>query len=239
MKLRSNRAEAWVEPEVNSNPADLEPLVQPPPEPPRPEPADASLALVAALQLSHMAIPRGPNRAVHAAEVAEIEQLRAQAALMLFRVFRTFAYSVDLLFYPAELRYYVTLSQDERPWRALRAAEFDAADAAFRHFEEQALRLAEVEVCRAQLNAQTEKLSRLLAMSQEHAERLQQDLDSHAQATIRVTTRQQQLRKEVAQLEAKRVAAQAQLSKVERQIQRMNATANERLPHLATKRNES
>ncbi|VWD63942.1 lipoprotein [Burkholderia lata] len=194
---------------------------------------------IATSRVSHLVIPRGSGRTVQTAEVAEVEVLRAQAALLSFREFRAFAYSVDLLFYRAELVYYITLSQVERPWRVLRTAEFEAANAAFRHFEEQALRLAEIEVRRAQLEAQTQQLSERLAASEVQAERLRQDLEAHAAATLLVTSRQQQLRKDVVQLEAQRVMAQAQLNKTQRQIQRLTVTGNERLQYLAPRHVES
>jgi hypothetical protein len=43
------------------------------------------------------------------------------------------------------------------------------------------------------------------------------------------------VRKEVSQLEAQRVAAQAHLNKAHRQMQQLNLTSNEAIPHLPTR----
>jgi hypothetical protein len=154
-------------------------------------------------------VPSPPTgRAIQIADTAEVEWLAEEEALTPFRVFRSFDYSVSLLFHARELAYYVALYQEGALWRALKAADLDAAEAAFHHFEEQATRLSEGETRRAQLAAQNEQL---------------------AQA---VTGRQHQVRKEVSQLEAQRVAAQAQLNKAHRQIHQLNLTSNEGVPHL-------
>jgi hypothetical protein len=172
------------------------------------------------------------GRAVQMADTAELEWLTEEEALTPFRVFRSFDYSVSLLFHARELAYYVALYQSGTLWRALKAADLDAAEAAFHHFEEQATRLSEGETRRALLSAQNEQLARMIAQSEARAERLRCDLQRNAVQEQTVTGRQHQLRKEVAQLEAQRVAAQAQLNKTHRQIHQLNLTSNEGLPHL-------
>lgn len=52
---------------------------------------------------------------------------------------------------------------------------------------------------------------------------------THEQA---VTARQHHVRKEVSQLEAQRVPAQAHLNKAHRQIHELNLTSNETIPYL-------
>ncbi|MEW6341043.1 MAG: DUF2968 domain-containing protein [Paraburkholderia sp.] len=172
------------------------------------------------------------GRAVQMADTTEVEWLAEEEALTPFRVFRTFDYSVSLLFHARELTYYVALYQDGTLWRALKAADLDAAEAAFHHFEEQATRLSEGETRRAQLAAQNEQLARMIAQSESQAERLRCDLQRNATQEQAVSGRQHQVRKEVAQLEAQRVAAQAQLNKAHRQIHQLNLTSNEGVPHL-------
>ncbi|CAE6696124.1 DUF2968 domain-containing protein [Paraburkholderia nemoris] len=174
-------------------------------------------------------------RGVQMADTAEIEWLAEEEALTPFRVFRSFAYSVSLLFHAKELAYYVALYQDGSLWRALKAAELEAAEAAFHHFEEQATRLSEGETRRAQLEAQNEQLARMIARSEAQAERLRTDLQRRGAQEQTVSNRQHQVRKEVSQLEAQRVAAQAHLNKAHRQIHQLNLTSNEGIPHLPTR----
>jgi hypothetical protein len=178
-------------------------------------------------------VPSQSNgRPVQMADTAEVEWLAEEEALTPFRVFRSFDYSVSLLFHARELAYYVALYQEGVLWRALKATELDAAESAFLHFQEQAVRLSEGETRRAQLAAQNEQLARLIAQSEAHAERLRCDLQRNATQEQAVSGRQHQVRKEVAQLEAQRVAAQAQLNKAHRQIHQLNLTSNESMPHL-------
>jgi len=66
-------------------------------------------------------------RGVQMADTAEIEWLAEEEALTPFRVFRSFDYSVSLLFHAKELAYYVALYQDGSLWRALKAADLEAA----------------------------------------------------------------------------------------------------------------
>jgi hypothetical protein len=182
------------------------------------------------------AVPVVPSqvsgRAVQIADTAEVEWLAEEDSLTPFRVFRSFDYSVSLLFHARELTYYVVLYQAGALWRALKATDLDAAEAAFHHFEEQATRLSEGETRRAQLAAQNEQLGRMISQSEAQAERLRGELQRHAVQEQSVVGRQHQVRKEVAQLEAQRVAAQAQLNKAHRQIHQLNLASNEGVPHL-------
>ncbi|AFT89230.1 DUF2968 domain-containing protein [Paraburkholderia phenoliruptrix] len=171
-------------------------------------------------------------RGVQIANTAEVEWLAEEEALTPFRVFRSFAYSVSLLFHAKELVYYVALYQEGALWRALKAADLEAAEAAFRHFEDQATRLSDCETRRAQLEAQNEQLARMIARSEAEAERLRSDLQRRSAQEQAASNRQHQVRKEVSQLEAQRMAAQAHLNKAHRQMQQLNMTSNEAIPHL-------
>lgn len=182
-------------------------------------------------------VPSPPvGRPIQMADTAELEWLAEEEALQPFRVFRSFDYSVSLLFHARELVYYVAMYQDGSLWRALKAVDLDAAEAAFHHYEEQATRLADGETRRAQLAAQNEQLARMISQSEAQAERLRCDLQRSAGQEQSVTGRQHQVRKEVAQLEAQRVTAQAQLNKAHRQIHQLNVASNEGVPHLHSNR---
>lgn len=195
-------------------------------------PADGGPRPVATLH----AVPVMPahlnGRPVQIADGAAFEALAAGEELMTFRVYRCFAYSVSLFFHPPTLGYYVALHQESILWRALKANDLDAAGSAFHLMQEQATRLADGEARRAQLIAQNAELTRLIEESEAQAERLRVDLQRHADQEQTVTGRQHQVRKEVAQLEAQRIAAQAQLNKAHRSLHQLKVATSEGVPHL-------
>ncbi|MBN3855621.1 DUF2968 domain-containing protein [Paraburkholderia sp. Ac-20340] len=182
------------------------------------------------------AVPAVPahlaNRPVQLADGASFTALAATDELSTFRVFHCFDYSVTLLFHARTLSYFVAMHQDNALWHAFRAADLDSAGAVFHHLEEQATRLADGETRLAQLAAQNAVLTKQIEESEAHAERLRVDLQRHAEQEHRVSARQHQVRKDVAQLEAQRIAAQAQLNKAHRTIHQLSVTSNEGVPHL-------
>jgi len=177
--------------------------------------------------------PSAPNgRAVQLADAADVERMSDNAELKTFHTFRTFDYSVSLLFYPKELKYFVALFQEDRLWRVLSTSDINTAKQLFHHMQDQATRLSDGETRRLQLEAQNEQLKRAIAESEAHAERLRQGLQRTTEQDQAVTSRQHQLRKELAQLEAQRTAAQAQLNKTHRQVHQLNVANNEAIPHI-------
>lgn len=176
----------------------------------------------------NVVLSRGNARTtVQAAEAAEVEALRAQQALTSFRTFETFSYSVNLLFYRAQLSYYVTLRHQGSLWRAFCATELDAAEAAFAQLAQQAVELAEGEARRALLEAQNRHILSSLEVLDAHAQRLRADLRQCEDQARLVAENRQQVRREVAHLETSRMAAQAQLNAVSRQIHNLTETSNE------------
>ncbi|WP_244158523.1 DUF2968 domain-containing protein [Caballeronia fortuita] len=173
-----------------------------------------------------------PGKSLQAAQLAEVEWLSQQGSLTRFRTFESFGYSAGLLFYPRDLIYYAVLYHEDAIWRVLKAGDIDSAEPAFRHFVEQAMRLADAEMRRAHLEAQNEQFTRLIAESEAQIERVRVDLQRGSAHDQEVALKQQQVRKELAQLEGRRVAAQAQLTKMQRQLHQLNSTVNESVPHL-------
>lgn len=223
---RSANGGAAATPPTAGTPADTETLAPSPPD----------IATVPRPVSTLHAVPAVPahlsNRPVQLADGAAFEALAAANELATFRVFRSFDYAVTLMFHAPTLSYFVTLHQDNALWHALRATELDAASAAFHHLQEQATRLAEGETRLAQLAAQNAMLTKQIEQSETQAERLRIDLQRHAEQEHRVSARQHQVRKDVAQLEAQRIAAQAQLNKAHRTIHQLSVTSNEGVPHL-------
>lgn len=182
------------------------------------------------------AVPAVPahlaNRPVQLADGASFAALAAADELSTFRVFRSFDYSVTLLFHSRSLSYFVAMHQDNTLWHAFRAADLDSASAVFHHLEEQATRLADGETRLAHLAAQNAMLAKQIEESESHAERLRVDLQRHAEQEHQVSARQHQVRRDVAQLEAQRIAAQAHLNKAHRTIHQLSVTSNEGVPHM-------
>ncbi|KAB0644803.1 DUF2968 domain-containing protein [Burkholderia latens] len=206
-----------------------------------PAPADDTLIAtptVSPLRSLNAVLPQGAARTVQTAELAEIEAMHARDAVTVLRTLETFSYAVKLLLHRADMSYYVTLHQEGKLWRALHGMEFDTAEAAFKYFEEQAVRLADVELRRAQLEAQNQQIAAMADATEGQAERLRIDLERHAEQTQLVNNRQQQVRKDVSLLEAQRAAAQAQLNKAVRLIHQLRTTSNERVPHLPLRRTD-
>ncbi|MEX3871206.1 DUF2968 domain-containing protein [Paraburkholderia sp. BR14311] len=172
------------------------------------------------------------GRPVQIADGAAFEALHAADEHLTFRVYRCFAYTVSLFFHPPTLGYFVALHQESVLWRALKANDLDAAGSAFHLMQEQATRLADGETRRVQLVAQNAELTRQIEESEAQAERLRVDLQRHAEQEQTVTGRQHQIRKDVAQLEAQRIAAQAQLNKAHRALHQLKVATSEGVPHL-------
>jgi len=191
---------------------------------------------VTPLRPATVSSPQSSRQSLQAAQLAEVEWLVQQGVLSTFRTFQSFAYSASLLFYPRELVYYAVLYHDDAVWRVLKAGDIDAAEPAFRHFVEQAMRLADAEMRRAHLEAQNEQFSRLIAESEAQIDRVRVDLQRGGTQDQEVALKQQEVRKELAQLEGRRVAAQAQLNKLQRQLHQLNTTVNESVPHLPSVR---
>lgn len=179
---------------------------------------------------------RAAASALQAAQVAEVEWLLQQSLLTTFRSFQSFAYSATLLFYPRDLTYYAVLYHEDAVWRVLRASDIDTAEPAFRHFVDHAMRLAEAEMRRAHLAAQNEQLARLIADAEAQVDRARVDIERGAVRDKDVSAKQQELRRELAQLEARRVQAEVQLGKLHRQLHTLDASCNESVPHLSTNR---
>ena len=195
-------------------------------------PASEPVRPVTTLHAVQPNLAQSNGRAVSIADAAEVEKLSESAALTAFQVFRSFDYSVSLYFHSEELKYYVALYEDGRLWRALSANDLNTAKNLFHHLQDQATRLSDGQTRRIQLEAQNDQLKRLVAQSEVQAERLRTGIQRTASHDQAVSARQHQLRKEVAQLEAQRATAQAQLNKMRRQVHQLGIASSDGMPHL-------
>ena len=204
---------------------------------PRPNPAE-SVTLSPQARSVTVVTPHPGTRAVQMADTATLERLSAAEDLAQFRFFQSFDYSAALLFQGEGPDYYVALYHDRALWRAFMTVDLDSAEATFRHVQEQIVRLTEADIRRTQLKSTNARLARSIERTEAQAEQLRNDIEREVTQTQLVNTREHEVRKELAQLEAQRVSAQAQLNKATRQVHSLRLTNNEGIPHLPSRREE-
>ncbi|KAA1012033.1 DUF2968 domain-containing protein [Paraburkholderia panacisoli] len=178
--------------------------------------------------------PNRKGRNVESGDMAAISQLIEMKALTSFRLLQCFDYSANLFFDENELTYYVTLHQDTALSRALKTIDLASAESVFLGFEQQVKRLAASVARCVQLEAENRRLARLVAQSEAEFERLRENLREESAQARSITARERQVRKDVTQLEVQRVATQAYLGRMRREIQRLTLISKQRLPRLSS-----
>ncbi|CAE6902628.1 DUF2968 domain-containing protein [Paraburkholderia domus] len=165
-----------------------------------------------------------------AGNVAELQQMIRGSDLSELRTTYNGSYGASLLFYGKEMTYYVALFQQKNFWRVIKTQDATRADMIYKDFVRQTLQLSDVEIRRTQLEAQKAFTERMIALSQDRANRLQADLDvAHQQQTI-VTNQQQQTRAEATALAQQKAAAQDQLRAAQRQVRELQRQLETGLP---------
>jgi hypothetical protein len=154
-----------------------------------------------------------------AGNVAELQQMIRGSDLRELRTTYNGSYGASMLFYPKEMTYYVALFQQKTFWRVIKTEDDTRAELIYKDFVRQTLQLSDIEIRRTRLEAQKAFTDRMIALSQDRANRLQADLDvAHQQQNI-VNSQQQQTRAEATALAQQKTAAQAQLRQAQRQVQ--------------------
>ncbi|CAE6765551.1 DUF2968 domain-containing protein [Paraburkholderia sp. SEWSISQ10-3 4] len=165
-----------------------------------------------------------------AGNVAELQQMIRGSDLSELRTTYNGSYGASLLFYGKEMTYYVALFQQKNFWRVIKTQDATRADMIYKDFVRQTLQLSDVEIRRTQLEAQKVFTERMIALSQDRANRLQADLDvAHQQQTI-VANQQQQTRAEATALAQQKAAAQDQLRAAQRQVRELQRQLETGLP---------
>ena len=165
-----------------------------------------------------------------AGNVAELQQMIRGSDLSELRTTYNGSYGASLLFYGKEMTYYVALFQQKNFWRVIKTQDATRADMIYKDFVRQTLQLSDVEIRRTQLEAQKAFTERMIALSQDRANRLQADLDvAHQQQTI-VTNQQTQTRAEATALAQQKAAAQDQLRAAQRQVRELQRQLETGLP---------
>ena len=168
-----------------------------------------------------------------AGNVAELQQMIRGSDLRELRTTYNGSYGASMLFYPKEMTYYVALFQQKTFWRVIKTEDDTRAELIYKDFVRQTLQLSDIEIRRTRLEAQKAFTDRMIALSQDRANRLQADLDvAHQQQKI-VNSQQQQTRAEATALAQQKTAAQAQLREAQRQVQELQRQLDSGLPTTA------
>jgi hypothetical protein len=83
--------------------------------------------------------------------------------------------TAELLFSGKEMTYYVALFQQRNFWRVIKTPDDTRAELIYKDFVRQTVQLSDVEIRRTRLEAQKGFTERMIALSQDRANRLQAD----------------------------------------------------------------
>jgi hypothetical protein len=165
-----------------------------------------------------------------AGNVAELQQMIRGSDLNELRTTYNGTYGASLLFYGKEMTYYVALFQNKTFWRVIKTTDETRAEAIYRDFALKTQQLSEVEIRRIRLEAQKAFTDRIIALTQDHANRLQADLAVARQQQALVADQQKQTRDQANALQAQKTAAQDQLREVQRQVRELQRQVEGGLP---------
>lgn len=165
-----------------------------------------------------------------AGNVAELQQLIRGTELTELRTTYNGSYGASLLYNAKEMTYYVALFQQKTFWRVIKTEDDTRAELIYKDFARQTVQLSDVEIRRIRLEAQKAFTDRMIALSQDRANRLQADLDvAHQQQNI-VNSQQQQSRAEATALAQQKAEAQGQLRAAQKQVQNLQRQLDSGLP---------
>lgn len=153
--------------------------------------------------------------------VAELMGMLREHRLTEMRTTYNGSYGASLLFYPPEMTYYVALFQDKHFWRVVKSQERPRAEMVYQNFADQTVQLSDIELRRTELAAQKTFLERVIGLSEDHARRLQTDLDLARQQRSEIDARQQAAQDQAQALEVEQRASRLQLRDLERQVQQL------------------
>ncbi|WP_408182849.1 DUF2968 domain-containing protein [Paraburkholderia dipogonis] len=158
-----------------------------------------------------------------AGNVADLQQMTRGSDLSELRTTYNGGYGASLLFYGKEMTYYVALFQQKNFWRVIKTQDATRADMIYKEFVRQTLQLSDVEIRRTRLEAQKVFTERMIALSQDRANRLQADLDVAGQQQTIVANQQQKTRAEATALAKQKAAARDQLRAAQRQVRELQS----------------
>jgi hypothetical protein len=156
-----------------------------------------------------------------AGNVSELRQMVQAKKLTELRVTNNGNYGAALFFYPQEMVYYVALFQDKNFWRVVKSQDNMHAETVYAQFARKSYALAEGEIQRTQLQAQKALLERVIAVSNDRAQRLTADLSIARAQESEVSQRQQQMQAESMALQNDKSNAERRLRALQQQVQQL------------------
>jgi hypothetical protein len=202
--------------------------------------ADASgtpnvlLPLAASASVANAAVQTGGG--AHAADagaqgdVAELTRLVQSASLDELRTTYNGGYGASLFFYARDLTYYVALFQDKHFRRVIKLQDEARAEEIYANFARQTAQLADVDIRRTKLQAQTAYTERLIGLSESRAKSLQADLNVARNQQAKVAEYQRQARSKALVLHDEKEKARSQLRQVQQQVQQLQRQTEVGLP---------
>jgi hypothetical protein len=156
-----------------------------------------------------------------AGNVSELTQMVQAKKLTELRVTYNGNYGAALFFYPQEMVYYVALFQDKNFWRVVKSQDNMHAETVYAQFARKSYSLAEGEIQRTQLQAQKALLERVIAVSNDRAQRLTADLSIARAQESEVSQRQQQMQAESVALQNDKSNAERRLRALQQQVKQL------------------
>ncbi|MGU7816381.1 DUF2968 domain-containing protein [Burkholderia sp. AW49-1] len=163
-------------------------------------------------------------------DVAQLTQLLRDGRLTEMRTTYNGSYGASMLFYMAEMTYYVALFQDKNVWRVVKSQEHPRAEMMYDNFVKQTVKLSEIEIRRTELEAQKQFLERVISVSEDKAGRLRADLDVARKQRAQVAERQQTTLQQTRALEAENQAARIQLDQLRNEVGKLQRESETGLP---------
>ncbi|CAB3763829.1 DUF2968 domain-containing protein [Paraburkholderia solisilvae] len=163
-------------------------------------------------------------------DVAELTRLIQSASLNELRTTYNGGYGASLSLYARDLTYYVALFQDKQFWRVIKLQDEARAEEVYASLARQTGQLADTDIRRMKLQAQTAYIERVIALSEDRANRLQADLDVARNQQAKVAEYQREARDEALRLRGEKEKAQAQLRQVQQQVQYLQQQTEAGLP---------
>lgn len=155
--------------------------------------------------------------------VSELQSLIQNRQVSELRTAYNGTYGASLLFKPDDLTYYVALFQQKDFWRVLKTQSDKQAESTYRAFAAQSANLAEVDIKRIKLQAETAHAEKLLATRSAELSTLQADRALRLQQEQQVAARQEQSRQEATALAEQEKDVRQQLRDLQRQIDALQA----------------
>jgi hypothetical protein len=185
----------------------------------KPQPAPAQAAQPAPEDLSNLTADSNAPRVD--GNIAELQTLVQAGSLTELRATHNGSYGAKLFFLAQEMLYYVALSQDAHWWRVVKTQDAARAESIYAQFSRKSFELADGEIRRMQLQAQKALLDRVIAKSEDRANRLSADLALSQQQDSQVSQRQQQLQAESVVLQTDKVEAERKLRALQLQVEQL------------------